>query len=77
MTANQIKRAVWKKGDTFRAIADRLGINEAVVSSVVSGAGVSWRVRDAIAEVLGVPVESLWPGERRKVGRPRKTATTI
>lgn len=77
MTPNEIKRAVWAKGDTFRAIAARLGINEAVVSSVVSGAGVSWRVRDAIGQVIGVPAEAIWPGERRKVGRPRKTAPAI
>jgi lambda repressor-like predicted transcriptional regulator len=62
----KIKILLIEKGISQAAIARSEGISSAAVSQVISGVRIMPRVRAAIAEACGVPVEELWPAEEAK-----------
>ncbi|MFG5411395.1 helix-turn-helix domain-containing protein [Piscinibacter sakaiensis] len=61
MTPKEIKAGLVRRGHTGRSIAEQLRVAESTVSQVITGRTVSARVRKAIAEAAGVPVNVLWP----------------
>lgn len=48
-------------GTTPTAIAEELGVNPQTVSQVIHGTGSSRRVAQRISDLLGKPLEELWP----------------
>ncbi len=66
-----IQAALKKKGVTQAAIACKLGVSEMTVSRVVRGTDSSRRVAQAISEVIGIPVSTLWP---ERYGNPKRAA---
>lgn len=74
MHPEQIKAAMRMKGVTPTALADELEVARSTMSQVISGRAVSARIRRAIANVVGLPVDALWPPKtstlvRRRAGR--------
>jgi lambda repressor-like predicted transcriptional regulator len=61
MHPEQIKADLRMKGVTIAALADQLELCGSTVSQVISGKGVSARVRSHIAQITGHSVEVLWP----------------
>ena len=60
------------KGVTFASLADELGLSMASVRNAVRGRGKSSRIANRISEILGVPVNTLWPGAYSKVSPMRR-----
>ena len=74
MHPEQIKAAMRMKGVTPTALADELGVANSTMSQVISGRCVSARIRQRIAQVIGIPVDKLWPpAERPTLRRTRQT----
>lgn len=73
MHPEQIKAAIRMKGTTPAALADELGLSRSTVSHVISGRGMSARVRNCIATTTGLSVEKLWPAKAKT--SLRRTAT--
>jgi lambda repressor-like predicted transcriptional regulator len=69
MHPEQIKAAMRMKGVTPAALAETLGVARSTMSQVISGRAMSSRVRRAIAEVVGMPVSTLWPATDKPVLR--------
>ncbi len=57
----EIKILMLRKKITQAQIARRLRIKPSTVCNVIKGTAESKRVKKTIAEVLGVPIETLWP----------------
>lgn len=71
-----IKAALEKRGSSVSAIARALDRNFRTVSSVVRGVATSRLIANAVAEVVGLPIEQLWPGKYDAPrGRRKKDAT--
>jgi len=66
MHPEQIKANLRMKGITPTALADELGVGHSSVSQVISGRSASARIRASIAEIIGQPVETLWPRAKEK-----------
>lgn len=64
--APKIRALMILKGVTNVTIARRTGVSETWVSLVICGHERSVRIRKAIAEMIGVAVEELWPEEKDK-----------
>ena len=76
MHPEQIKAAMRMKGITCAVIADDLGVSGSMVSRVISRETTSARVAKRIAQVVGKPVEELFPptGKPRLVRRRKQLA---
>jgi len=61
METRKIKANLILAGVTQSEIARSLGIKVASVNDVVSGKRKNPRIRSAIAEAIGKPVEKIWP----------------
>ncbi len=61
-----IKAHMMMKGVTNRAIAKKAGVSETWVSLVINGHGKSERIRQIIAEALGMDPEDLWNNNDNK-----------
>ena len=92
MTPLDIRVAILRAGKTQaeiarRAAADGRTCSKEMVRRVIDGHSVSHRVRLAIAEATGIPVETIWrsyylnytPGRRgrRVSGMTRRTLRTV
>ncbi len=66
-----IQAALKKKGITQAAIARQLSVSEMTVSRVVRGTDSSRRVAQAISDIIGIPLNNLWP---ERYGTPKRTA---
>ncbi|MBZ8143828.1 hypothetical protein CLD22_28960 [Rubrivivax gelatinosus] len=64
------------KGVTPAALAEDLGVARSTMSQVISGRAVSARVRGAIANVVGLPVSTLWPATDKPVLRRVSRSTS-
>lgn len=59
---NRVRIALIRHGLSYAEVARRLNVtNRSTIARVVYGHYVLPEVRDGIAELLGVPVERLWP----------------
>jgi lambda repressor-like predicted transcriptional regulator len=61
MSPNEIKSSLVLSGCTQVSIARALNVSPASVNDVITGKTVSARIREAIAEAIGRPVEEIWP----------------
>lgn len=61
MHAEEIKAAIRMSGTTPAVIADELDVSRTTMSTVIHGRCVSARVMQRIADVIGKPVEDIWP----------------
>lgn len=66
-----INAALIKNGRTQRRIADLLGIDQSLVSSVVHSRLRSRPVAAAIAAAIDKPIDEIWPGKYPGDGRTR------
>lgn len=71
MHAEEIKAALRMKGVTQARLVDRLGVARATVSMVISGASRSGRIQQAVADVLELPQNEIWP-DRVRVRRTQE-----
>ena len=75
VTGNDIACALRLLGQRTGALATALGVSASLVSEVISGKSVSRRVAQHIADLIGLPVEQLWPEKygqtKRKKNRKR------
>lgn len=82
MHPEQIKAELRMRGVTPAAIAAELGVAHSSISQVISGRAESSRIKDRIAQVIGMPVAKIWPPIARprlrrtgaEIRRPRATA---
>lgn len=61
MTNREIKARLILRGITMTEIARSLNVTHAAVSRVISGRDATPRIRQAVAQAIGVPVEEIWP----------------
>jgi transcriptional regulator with XRE-family HTH domain len=74
MTPLEIKKAYKKLGLNQTSIAKSLGVTQPYISQIINGIRKTSRVRQAISEILGIPVGELWPdGDNNK----NKSSITI
>ncbi len=64
MNPKQIKRCLTEHGIRQRDLARKFGIDEAMVSQVISGSRNTRYIQEAIANIVGKPVEEIWPEEK-------------
>lgn len=76
MHPEQIKAAMRMKGVTPTALADELEVARSTMSQVISGRAVSARIRGAIANVVGLPVDALWPPKTSTLVRRRSNRSS-
>lgn len=62
MHPEDIKASIRKRNTNQSQIARDLGISVMTVSHVINGRGVSARVAGRISELIGLPVQAIWPG---------------
>ncbi len=77
MHPEQIKAAMRMNGVTSAVLADELGVSSVTVSQVISGRSTSKRIANRIAQIVGQPVEVLWPPQPRLVLRRTKSAGAL
>jgi lambda repressor-like predicted transcriptional regulator len=87
MHPEDIKAAIRKRGHTLATVAQRAGKVKAprdsvptasAVSRVLHGQFQSRRIAQCISELIGVPLEQLWPGKYSVTGQhPVKTARKV
>ena len=68
MNPHDIKAALAKAGSSETKIANDNGVTVPMIHKVIFGASRSRRLEKAIADVTGLPLETLWPdhyGDRR------------
>lgn len=63
MHPEQIKAEIRMRGTTPAAMADELSLSRMTVSNVIHGRSTSRRVADAIARLIGQPINRIWPGQ--------------
>ena len=61
MKPNEIKGHMMLKNIRPGEVARKLGVSDAAVSMVISGACVSARISAEIARAIGKPVSEIWP----------------
>jgi len=64
-TRIRIKIELLKKGIEAKEIAQKLGVSRSLVYKVIAGRRKNPKVRQALAEVVGIPVEELWPDQKK------------
>lgn len=62
MHPEDIKAAMRKRGVKPSELARHLGVSSASVTSTLRGRTRSRRIADAVAKIVGLPVDTLWPG---------------
>ncbi len=67
---HQITGRLIEKGFSVTGVAEDLGVTQSTVSSVITKAGTSERIKKYIAELLGESYEFVW-GPRQKKRRRR------
>jgi len=77
MHPEEIKAAMRMKGITPTALADELKVANSSVSQVISGRATSARIAGRIAEIIGKPVEFIWPPKNKPVLRRMKAASGV
>jgi lambda repressor-like predicted transcriptional regulator len=75
MRPTEIRIAMMQAGVNQSAIARELGVSHTAVRLIIDGKGVSHRIREKIAEQIGIDIRRIWPSTYmfdgpRKVGRP-------
>lgn len=65
-TATNIKIELLRIGVTQSEIANRLKVSVGSVNDVISGRRITPRIRTAIANAIGKPVEKIWPPTQEK-----------
>lgn len=73
MHPEEIKAAMRMRGVTPTALADELGVANSSVSQVISGRATSARIANRIAQVIGKPLDVIWPPKPKLVLRRTKT----
>jgi len=76
MHPEQIKALLRTKGISPTALADQLGVAHSSMSQVISGKSVSARIRASIADILGMPAETIWPASKPVLRRSRAQTAT-
>lgn len=71
-TSADIAYALKLRGFSQRAIAKKHGLSPSTVCNVISGSDTSRRVAQYIADLIGLPIEQLWPGKYDTPRQPRK-----
>lgn len=61
MDRAEIKDLLKQKRIKITDIANDLGVSQPTVSLTIKGTTVSAKVRTAIAQAIGTPVEKIWP----------------
>lgn len=71
-----IKAAIRMKGTTPTALAAKLKVAPSTVFEVISGRTRSARIERAIADLVGHPIATLWPGHAapKRINRRLKAA---
>ncbi|MEM1088420.1 MAG: helix-turn-helix domain-containing protein [Pseudomonadota bacterium] len=64
--ADWIKLELRDRGLTVRALAKEVGVTPALVSDVIAGNRKSPRVKSAIAILIGIDADQLWPPNQRR-----------
>lgn len=63
MHPEQIKAAMRMAGTTPAMLCDELGVAASSVSQTISGHIKSKRIQSRIAQIVGKPVEAIWPNQ--------------
>lgn len=75
MRPAEIRIAMIQHGVYQASIARALGVTQSAVWQVIEGFCVSHRIRQKIAQAIGIDVKRIWPStylcEKPKRGRPR------
>lgn len=58
-----IKASLQKAGFPSKRVAGELNVPESTVSEVIHSKSTSRRVAERIAEIIGVPIGTIWPGK--------------
>lgn len=66
MDPKEIKMRLLEREITQMDIARQENVAPSTVNQTITGRTVSARLRRAIAEAIGVPVEKIWPPEETK-----------
>jgi len=71
----ELKIALMRAGVSLSRVAREVGVSRQTVYMVVNGRAVSHRIRQAIADAVGMDLKRIWPstylyGGPRKPGRP-------
>lgn len=61
MHPEQIKAAIRMKGYTAAVVAEHMEVSRSTVAQVISGRATSARIKEYIAQITGLSVETLWP----------------
>ena len=61
MKPYEIKYHLAKNGFTPADVARHVGVARPTVSGVIRGKTVSKRIRQAISEIISIPVDEIWP----------------
>ncbi|MCX7506627.1 helix-turn-helix domain-containing protein [Delftia tsuruhatensis] len=63
MHPEEIKAAMRMAGTTPAMLCDELGVAASSVSQTISGHIKSKRIQSRIAQILGKPIEAIWPNQ--------------
>ena len=77
MHPEEIKAAMRMVGVTPAALADELSVANSSVSQVISGRATSARIATRIAQIIGKPVDVIWPPKPKLVLRRAKSAPRL
>jgi len=64
MKGHEITYLIKKSGHKVTQIAKRLGVAQPTVTQVIYGKRPTLHIREAIATVIGKPVDELWPEQQ-------------
>ncbi|MFA5075613.1 MAG: helix-turn-helix transcriptional regulator [Candidatus Babeliales bacterium] len=69
MSPNDIRIAMIRSGVTQSGLARELGVTSQALYQIISGRQTSQRIREKIAERIGIDIKRIWPGDPIKPGR--------
>lgn len=69
MSPKDIRIAMIQANVTQASIARELGVRGEAVHLIIENKFVSWRIREKIAERIGIDIKRIWPEDRKKPGR--------
>lgn len=69
MRPNDIRIAMIRAGVTQSVLARELNVTGQAIYQIISGRQTSQRIREKIAEAIGIDIQRIWPGEPKKPGR--------
>ncbi len=67
MKPYEIRAELIRNQVTNTSLAAELGITQSAVSIVISGRGISARIRAAIAAAINRPVSEIWPDAKEAI----------